>query len=416
MKLSDDKIEKLNPPDGRWAREIPDAQKGLYLALWPSGVKAWSFRYRFGDRTRKMMLGRFPDVRLAKARALAEAATRVLVSGIDPAGNDEVAVAELKDGYPAHARSFVERHCKARNRGWKEQARQLGLRPNRFRPDDKDLTVRLPIIPRGLADRWAQKAVTDITKKDIVAELDRLIDKGSPIAANRQLAVLRRFTGWLVERDVLTTDPCMGVKMPSAERSRDRVLSDRELGWLWRAADAEETPIREFIHTLILTAQRRGEVAYMREDEIEGDVWTIPGSRAKNGNPHLVPLSPQAQRVMARVMPFAHDIVFTTTGMGPIAGFSKLKARITRTMLDVARKDAGSHVKIAPWTLHDIRRSAGSGMAALGTPPHIVDAILNHVSGVIRGVSKTYNRHAYFDEKREALIMWSRHIDGLLKQ
>ena len=144
----------------------------------------------------------------------------------------------------------------------------------------------------------------------------------------------------------------------------------------------------------------------MRKSELSDDraIWTIPGTRTKNKLAHVVPLSPLASEILATVKPVEGDFMFTTTGRSPVSGWSKLKARIDER--------AG----IRPWRLHDLRRTAATGMAEIGIPPHIVEAALNHVSGAKSGVAGTYNRAAYTNEKKAALERWAAHIVGLIQK
>lgn len=178
--------------------------------------------------------------------------------------------------------------------------------------------------------------------------------------------------------------------------SRERVLSDNEIATCWRTAAAEGFPFSSFLQILILTGQRRGEVAGLRWSEIDFGkcIWTIPAQRAKNGNSHTVPLAPVVVEILKSAPRFLNsDLVFTTTGKTAISGFDRLKRRLE----DVIGLDA-EH-----WRLHDIRRTVATNMAIIGVQPHIIEAVLNHRSGIISGVAAVYNRHAYIDEKREAL-------------
>ena len=135
--------------------------------------------------------------------------------------------------------------------------------------------------------------VHEITRRDVLDVLDRVVDGGAPIAANRALAAVRKLFNWCVARDIIAASPCAGVKPPTAERSRDRVLSDDELRLVWRAADKIAWPFGLLVKLLALTGQRRDEVAKMRWDELdlEAGLWTLPRERVKTDQPHEVPLS-----------------------------------------------------------------------------------------------------------------------------
>lgn len=271
---------------------------------------------------------------------------------------------------------------------------------------------------------WGSRPVEKVTKRDVIRMLDRIVDRGASIRANRVFAYVRKFFNWCVERDLIASSPCNGVRSPSEERQRDRVLSDQELRLLWLAADRIGWPFGPLVHLLVLTAQRLNEVAGMRWSELDLDqaMWTIPATRAKNGSVHHVPLSPAAIRVI-RTLPRLDrsDLVFTTTGRTAVSGWTRAKMRIDTAMRTIMIDEAGTEGRSASaieppcdWRFHDIRRSVTTGLAAMGVAPHVADRILNHVQGTIRGVAAVYNRHAYLEERRHALEVWAARLDMIV--
>jgi integrase len=219
-------------------------------------------------------------------------------------------------------------------------------------------------------------------------------------------SALSVFFGWLKSKRLITVDPSIGLQAPSAPEARDRALTDAEIGRFWTATGAVSEPFGAILKMLLLSGNRLSEVAGMRWAELSDDrvTWTISGERTKNHRPHVVPLPPMAQELMANIHHIeGSPFVFTTTGRSPVSGWSKMKTR-----LDVAMQPA------SPWRLHDLRRTAATGMADLGISPHIVEAVLNHVSGAKAGVAGTYNRAAYTAEKKAALVRWAVHIEGLV--
>jgi integrase len=208
-------------------------------------------------------------------------------------------------------------------------------------------------------------------------------------------------------RTRLKVNPALGIERPARENRRDRVLSDDEIVALWKAADADGEPFGSIIKLLVLTGQRRGEIAGMRRDELNMDkrLWSLPGARTKNKLPHTVPLSDQVLAVIGSVTEIAGDFVFSVSGGKPVSdGFSKLRKR-----LDARMKPAAS------WVLHDIRRSVATHIAEnLRIAPHIIEAVLNHVSGHKAGVAGIYNRAVYAEEKAEALARWGAHVEQLV--
>jgi integrase len=204
---------------------------------------------------------------------------------------------------------------------------------------------------------------------------------------------------WLIKQKRATTNPCRNVRRPEAPQARDRVLSGEEIVGFWKAAGAMPAPIAAALKLLLLTGSRLNEVARMERPELseDGATWLIPGRRTKNGKPHQVPLPPLAQALVASVPRIeGQALVF-----GKISGWARIKDRLDEAMGNPPH-----------WVLHDLRRTAATGMAEIGIAPHIVEAALNHVSGAKAGVAGTYNRAAYAPEKRAALERWAAHIEG----
>ena len=195
------------------------------------------------------------------------------------------------------------------------------------------------------------------------------------------------------------------------------MLSVDEVRWFWRACDAVGFPFGPLCKVLLATGVRREEARAMGRAELSADgaLWTIPGSRTKNHRAHAVPLSPLARSIVAAVprIESANGHVFTA-GKTPVGGFSKYKRRLDAAMLAIAREERGDDAAVAPWRLHDLRRSCATGMAELGVQPHIIEAALNHVSGFRGGVAGTYNVAKYAKEKRAALERWGAHLQGLV--
>lgn len=414
-------------PDRRL--EIPDGlMTGLYLQVHPSGAKSWAVRYRYGGAPRKLTLGRYPALELSDAREAAGEALRAVAKGKDPAKDKVAAKATVREEvetgrnrFDNVARAFLNRHAKPKNRSWRETARLLGLIPDKSNPNTVDDPLAFVAASEGLSKKWGNRQVSEISKPDVLDVLDSIADRGSPIAANRTLAALRRLFNWCVERGLLTSSPCAGLKSPAPESSRDRVLSDDEIRWLWTAAEAVGFPFGTAVKTLLLTAQRREEVTGISRQELHGAVWTIPAERAKNGKLHAVPLPDEVIALFEAAPRKAgtKGLIFTTVGDAPVSGWSRGKRSLGREMLAAARKEAEqngrdpSQVSIPHWTLHDLRRTAASGMARLGVAVHVVERLLNHRTGTISGVAAVYNRHEYWDERTAAIAAWAAFVRHL---
>ena len=255
--------------------------------------------------------------------------------------------------------------------------------------------------------RWNDRPIREIGKREVLEAIDAIVDRGTGTQANRTLSHVRKLFNWALERDIVTISPCAGLKAPAGENSRDRVLSDDEIRWLWKACEAQAFPFGPLVRLLLLTGQRRGEVAGIRAGELSfrNQMWSLPKERTKNGEAHDVPLTEAVISIFKSLPQIAGEgFVFTNTGVTPVSGFSRAKASIDKLMAEAAARQAST---IEPWTLHDLRRTCASGMASLKIAPHIIEAVLNHKSGTIRGVAAVYNRHQYADEKREALEKWA---------
>jgi integrase len=308
--------------------------------------------------------------------------------------------------FPAMAADFIEQYAKRETRGWRDTARLLGL--------DEELEL----IPKGLAERWSERAVTDIDGDDIHAVVEETRDRGAPGAERRadgptnsraiaMFAALSKMFSWsLANRKFkLKQNPCVGVGRPTPADARDRVLTDAELAAFWRAVGDERREYEAILKLLVLTGARLNEIADMRRAELseDGAILTIPGERTKNHHVHVVPLPALARDILAVVPHAGGDLVFTIDGGEPVTVSSRVKARL----------DARMGLS-APWQFRDLRRTFATGLAQLGVQPHVIEACLNHVSGHKASVAGIYNRWSYFPEKQEALERWAAHIERIV--
>lgn len=401
MKRFTDLSVQALKPDPAKRREVPDpGQPGLYVVIQPSGVKSWCVRYRQNDRPRKLTLGRFPALGLAEARKMTAKALERIERGADPA--TEKAATRRETGAAGHRRSdtvaaLVADYMKRRANG----LRSAGEIQRTF---DRDV---LPVI--------GARPVASVTRRELIELLDSIVDRPAPVLANRTYAALRTMFTWAVGRDWIDASPMTGVPKPAKERARDRVLSPDEIRWFWTATAAMAFPFGDLFRVCLLTGQRVGEVIGMSRDELDGATWIIPGERAKNGEEHTVPLTePVLDIIRSAPVIDGGELVFTTNGVTPVSGRSKAKARLDRLMAEAAEKEAGEPVEIDRFTIHDLRRTAASGMAELRIAPHVCEAVLNHRSGTVSGVARVYNRHDYADEKCEALEAWANRLASIV--
>jgi integrase len=419
-------VEKLS--GGAKRREIADAgMPGLYLVVQPkpSAAKSWAVRYRYGGRTRKLTVGLYPAVDLVKARDRARDALEALDRGLDPAieklaaKSRQHAPSADHDAFGVLIRQFFHRHAIPNTRSWRETARLLGLKIDA----EQSKPGKPPVfknVPGRIVARWADRLVPSIRRRDIIELLDESRERGATTTANRELAALSKFFAWCLEREIITTSPAVGIRKPAPERSRDRVLSNEELRVIWRAAELEGYPFGEIVRLLLLTGQRRLEVAGASwpEFDLGARTWIIPRERVKNNRDHLVPLSNAACGILEKMPRFVGGaFLFGLGGRTAFTGYSKGKGRLLKHIAKLnGREDDESDSDVAvDWTLHDIRRTVATRMGELGVLPHVVEAVLNHVSGSKAGVAGTYNRALYEPEKRDALERWATHIDCLTR-
>ena len=366
--------------------EFFDARmRGLSLRVSPT-AKTWAFHFTATDGKRaRLTLGSFPAVTLAAARGLALEAQAAVQSGQDPrmhkAGG--MTVVTLVASYLAkHVRSL---------RSAKEVERRL--RKN-----------VLPII--------GNVRLADLHRRDVNRVLDQILGRGRPIEANHVFADIRAMLRWALARGDLDRDPLQGMHAPSPARSRDRVLNDDEIRCLWQTLPTtlpKSISAQRILKLCLITGQRVGEAAGMRRDELDFErrVWSLPGSRTKNGFAHSVPLSSLAISIIEEALSDAGDdsIFVFPSGDGALPAMAVAKS------IERARERFG----IEHWTAHDLRRTALTNMAKLGVMPIVLGHIANHRSVTKAGMTlSVYVQHAYEREKREGLNLWADRLKAII--
>ena len=390
-------------PDPNQRREIPDqALSGLYLVVQPSGAKSWALRYRYAGKPKKLTLGRWPVMGLADARAAASNAIETVDHGDDPGAAKKATKA-----------ARLEAQLSERDK-IKTLVEQFGARHLSTLKSGETVKRELN---RHVVAIWGERNIQEITKRDVIDLLDVIADSGRVVTANRVRAYLGKFLNWAVERDILSVSPAMGVKPAAKEKSRDRVMTDAEIKLFWQACTIEGQPWGHLGKMLLLTGQRLGEVVNIIDREVSGDVWHLTADRTKNGRAHDVPLSEAARDVLGAVerVKGSAGYVFTTNGASALQGYHKGRNHIAKRMVEIASHEAGEVVEIPHWTFHDLRRTAATGMARLGIPVRVTEAVLNHVSGTGGGIVGVYQRHDYADEKCNALEAWARFVADLVE-
>lgn len=362
--------------------------RGLALRVSPNGTRTWNVVYmRESDGTKqRVKLGRYPAMTLEKARTAALKMVTAVSEGGDPSADkraqrDAMTVKELGGLY-------IDKYAKRNKKTWAEDERLLKVEVYR---------------------EIGRMKASAVKRRDVLDIIERKAEAGHIAQSTQILAVIRKLFNWAVDGDYLTSSPAIGIKPRGKAAKRDRVLSNAEVRAIWNAlppaAISDQT--RDVLRLLFLTGQRSGEVCGMRRGEIDVDeaTWTLPSARTKNGLTHVVPLSAAALEIVEGALDDADEEkdapLFTRVGESIE---SNAIAKAVRLKLQATDES---------WTPHDIRRTVATGMAGLGIAPHIVEAVLNHVSGFKAGVAGVYNRNTYEPEKRRALDIWAEHIAAI---
>jgi integrase len=389
VELEPRSIAKLPPQEIVY--EIADARVvGLRVVVQASGFKSWAVRYvRPDGRTCKLTLGPFPRINLKQARKLASAALLEVHTGKDPAAEKIEARRRAKtDSVQAAYDQYEKAHFSKLKASTSKEAKRL---------------FKTRILPK-----WRNRPIVSITKRDVLALLDAIIAEGAPTTANRVFSALSGFFNWAIRRDIIAVSPCFGVVKPTPEKSRERVLTDLEIKWFWKACDEIAFPFGSLFKILLLTGARRSEVAGMTRDELDqvAHLWSLPGERTKNGKPHAIFIADEFDGLLDKVKT-NYEFIFGYDK--PPSGFSKAKKALDKAIAKLATEDFEQAP--APWRLHDLRRTMRTGLARLGIVTEVAERCINHISGPsFGGVAGTYNRFGYPVEMEVAFKAWSAHV------
>jgi len=412
LKLTQVAVDRLKPPaSGRreyWDTTLPGF--GLRISAARPGLPArrvWQCMYRVRGKQVREQLGTLAAIpKIDRARKLARASMQKAQQGIHP-------VAERRR---AAAREQVEQARRGDTLGTILDRYLVEYGSHRWRP------AYLKEVTRSFgADLLSLRhlPIGEIARRDVRALLDGIISRGRAPHAHHVLAYLRPAFAWAIEREIIANNPADGIPDPDPRRrearTRDRYLDDEEIRRFWAACGKIGWPFGPLFQLLLLTAQRRDELAEAKRNEFDLDkaLWTLPRERSKNDKEHFVHLSPLAVHILLGLPQFGDGrLLFTTNGATPVSGFGRARSRLAAAMLE---ETGASAPAIEPFTLHDLRRTAATGMAGLGIAHEVVDRILNHTEGKISGVARIYNRFAYLDERKAAIEVWSRHVESLFR-
>ena len=419
MKLTEEGIDALACEPGQKDRLVfDDTLPGLAVRITAAGGKSFLAQYTVAGQRRRVPIGRWGAVTLKAARNAARG-----ILGDVAKGQDVAAVRTAKREQVKADAAADKLTLDALLTQWSDLA--LAQRKVSYRNEAvRAVKMAFP----GHLDRRADA----LTREDAVAALDALARAGKVAMPGRTAAYGRACYAWANKRGMVPSNPFVALPIPAGNVSRDRVLTDEEVALIWQAAGALGHPFGPLFRLLLLTAQRREEVAGMGWSELSQDwtTWTIPKERAKNGKAHVVHLAPAARAILADVPRFVWamsdegaqlpppDLVFTTTGKTPVSGFSSARNQLDTLIAGIRAKAAAETGQttppaLPPWRLHDFRRTAVTWMAGHGVAPHVADRLLNHVAGTISGVAAVYQRQQFLAERKAALEAWEGHVASI---
>ena len=415
-KTAVDDIEASDRDRFLWDVKLP----GFGLKVTPAKRKIYVFQYRIArpgqaERTApaRWTIGQHGKLTPDEARKEAKRLAALVEQGIDPRKLKADQIAAEDEA----ARQAAERARLESDLAFGRVA-DLWLDHYELEKARRPSSVRLAklVVAKYLKPALGDKPLPHIARSDLQAIID-----GIPVrrkATRRNVfAYASVLFGWAVKRGDMDANPLAIMEKPEAPGARDRVLDDTELACTWKATAALGDPFMAFFRLLILTGQRRSEVAGLKWLELDRATatWTLPAERAKNGAAHLVPLSASAVQELDRLAGGdkwpKSGLVLTTTGKTPISGISKAKAA-----LDAATAKQRGDELMPAWRIHDLRRTLATGLQRLGVRFEVTEAVLNHVGGAKGGVAGIYQRHDWKEEKRSALDAWARHVTALLQE
>jgi integrase len=397
MRLTRSNIARLTLPSGKSETIIfDDALPGFGVRLRAGGKRTWIAQYRLGLKQRRITLGTVETLDPEEARKLARDVLAKAQLGGDPQA----------DKTDARVRASITLGSVAE--------RYLVFAKGRLRPRSFEE------VERHLKRHWApmkELPIHKINRASIAARLNEIAANHGPYASNRARASLSAMFSWAMRQGEVDANPVIATGKATEELSRNRVLSDEEIVDIWKACRDDHHG--RIVRLLILTGQRREEVGAISRSEINRAkaTWSLPPERTKNGLPHDVPLSATALEIIDAIpCRNGRELLFGDSN-GPFQGWSKAKTALDKRILNAREKKVGkANAKISAWRLHDLRRTVVTNMNEhLGIMPHIVEAVVNHVTGPSKlGVAGVYNRALYAAEKRQALERWSEHVRTLV--
>jgi integrase len=414
---------------------MADKEPGFGVRVHPSGTLTFFYQYKIDGKRRYLTLGNYPKLSLKNARELyqaelskVKALRRGSADGIDPVvekkRKQEQRIAEEN----AHSQSktiselckeYIEKYASKFKRSWQEDER---------------------ILNKEVIPLWGNRKAHDIKKRDIIVLEEAIVERGSPGMANNTFKVIRKMFNYAVEKDILQISAANGVKLPAPLNTRERVLSQDEIKLFWSNLQSASISldIQCVIKLILLTAQRPGEMVGIHTKEIDGDWWTIPSERAKNGKSHRVFLTHSAKNLIEQsivrvkanrkialkenyagfIFPCPHkakdksiDRHAISRAIAKNLAWPLTDLKGNQLYLKDGKPATENRLGIEHLTPHDLRRTAATFMAQSGAMDEVIDAVLNHAK---QGVIKVYNQYRYDKEKQQTLEAWERKLNSII--
>jgi integrase len=399
---------KLAPPGKRpitWDAVVP----GLGIRVTDKGHATFVLGARFPGRKHftPRELGEYGALRLEQARGQARKWLALIAAGIDPREHaEEQKLTEQRrraNSFEAVTEEFLRLHVVGPN----------PAHPRQSKGREVERDIRKEFIAR-----WGKRPITSITPHDFVAVIDEVVARGSPYQARNLYGYAQRIFNWAIGRGVygITNSPLDRMRprdLIGEKKPRTRTLNDPEIVAFRGAIERLGYPYGPLFLLLLLTGQRKSEIAEARwrEIDLKARLLIVPAARMKGDAPHVVPLVDDAVRILEGLPQFANgDYLFSTTvGMMPVNGFSKAKTRLDRLMLEELRKE-NPEAELPPFVLHDLRRTMRTNLSALPVPDLVREFVIAHAKP---GLHKVYDQYAYLPERRHALELWAQRLRSI---
>ncbi len=390
MPFTELQIKRLKPRMDRYDMTetgVSPDRRGLQVRVYPSGSKTWLFRYAFEGKTSRVRLGSFPHLGLEGAHKRQQECRDLLKSGINPRLYEQIQLKQRQEA-PTVDLLYID-------------FRDHYLRRKRKRPEQAEQALEKHLIPY-----MGELKAEDVNRRQIIERIRDIEESGAPRMAEVVKALISQMFRYGVDVGLVNSSPAVALPMIGSKgKVRERILTEPEIRKFWKRLDkaALDQPMRNAYRLLLVTGQRRGEVAGARWDEINrrSKKWTIPAERSKNGKPHEVPLTPLALKLLDSLKNDSDWILPSPIHPGPIYPQSLSRGMSNNREL----------FKIAHFTCHDLRRTAASYMTSLGILRLHVSKVLNHSD---QSLAAIYDQHDYAPEKRQALTVWSNHLKAIL--